>query len=163
MTQAKSVHSTPRRTAPKNSPSYEVDNLPDVYCMKLDGDCLEPLIPHGASVVLKKSERIAAGDIVCVWFHPRIIKPGMPSAWLKRLQSNIPPWVKFPYADHPDSNVQAALLLEQITPPQSYRIKCSDVIGLHKAIGFAPACEIGGSVRSDTIMPIGDDVVPVLT
>ena len=42
--------------------------------MKLDGNCLEPLIPDGASVLLKKSEPVRAGDIVCIWFHPRILR-----------------------------------------------------------------------------------------
>ena len=86
----------------------------------------------------------------------------MPRAWLKRLQLNVPPWVKFPYADRPESELLAALFVEQINPEQSYRMKCSDVIALHKAVGYAPPCEIGANVAMDAVVPIGEGIVPMM-
>ncbi len=85
MTQADNVHSTPptntSRAAAKrrcNLPAtdlLDVDGLPDVYSIILEGDCLHPLIPDGASVVIKKSASYAVGDVVCIWWQPEFVKP----------------------------------------------------------------------------------------
>jgi hypothetical protein len=76
MTQADSVHSTPRRTGskiqaekPTALPAIDPTTLPDEYCLCLDGDCLEPMIPDRAAIWLKKSETFGTGDIVCIWFR----------------------------------------------------------------------------------------------
>src|SRR5450759_3592556 len=107
-----------RKAAPP--PPVDVAALPDLYCLGLEGDGLEPLIPDGASVAIKKSEPYAVGDIVCIWWKPGFVKPGMHQGWLKRIRLNAPPWVKFPYKDHPESDVQAIIVLEQINPPITY-------------------------------------------
>jgi hypothetical protein len=91
------------RSAPAARPSIDPETLPDLYCMGLDGDCLEPLIPDRAAVMIKKSEPFGVGDVVCIWFRPEIIAPGGPQSWLKRVTMNLPPWVKFPYKEHPGS------------------------------------------------------------
>jgi hypothetical protein len=161
MAKAKSVHSTPRRTAPKIEPqkpaphqAINPDIYPDVYCLSLDGDCLEPLIPNGAAVVLKKSEKIAVGDFITVWFRPGIIKEGH-SALLKRLTLNVPHWVKFPYRDHPQSDVKAIVMFEQLNPRQTYTVFCDQIHAIHKAIGYVPAgAPIGGSIKAADILPM---------
>ena len=40
-----------------------------------------------------------------------------------------PPWVKFPYRDHPDSEIRALLIAEQFNPRGSFRIPCEDLRG----------------------------------
>ena len=128
---------TKRRRNPPVRPSVDVDALPDIYANLLLGNCLEPLIPDGASVVIKKSAPYTVGDVVCIWWRPEFVKPGMHPAWLKPIRLNAPHWVKFPYKDHPKSDVQAIIVLEQINPPMTY-------------------------VRSDKLLPIGDGIVPQL-
>jgi hypothetical protein len=89
MPKANRVHSTPRRTAPLRKtaatlrsarpqalPTIDPEPLPDIYCMGLDGDCLAPLIPDRAAVMIKKSEPFGVGDVVCIWFRPEIIQAG---------------------------------------------------------------------------------------
>lgn len=58
---------------------------------------------------------------------------------MKRLVTNIPDWMKaFPFAEHPDSEISPLLIAEQFNPPRSYRVRCSDLLGVHKALGFIP-------------------------
>src|SRR4051794_34144140 len=93
-----------RSAAVPARPIIDPATFPDLYCVALDGDCLEPLIPHGAAVVLKKSAKIEVGDVVCIWWRPELLGPDAHPAWLKRVTMNVPPWVKqFPYNDHPQS------------------------------------------------------------
>jgi hypothetical protein len=147
--------SSQARTSPQRVPGYS-DKLPDVYCVKLDGDCLSPLIPDGAAVFLKKSEKVASGDIVAIWFRPESIAPGGHPAGLKRLTLNIPFFVTFPHKDHPNSDVIPILAFEQLNPPQSYTMRCSDVVAVHKAIGYvADAGKIGGTISIGDMLPIG--------
>jgi hypothetical protein len=70
MTQADSVHSTPLRTGskiqaekPTALPAIDPTTLPDEYCLCLDGDCLEPMIPDRAAIWLKKSETFGTGGL----------------------------------------------------------------------------------------------------
>ena len=178
MPKAAKASSTPRRTAPqsKRTPlplskakipvtrEHDVGALPDVYCMALDGDCLAPLVPDRSAVVIKGSESFASGDVVCIWFRPEAVPEGSHQAWLKRLRMNVPPWVKsFPYNDHPESEVQAVVVVEQLNPMRTYAVKCSDILAIHKAVGHVPAGgTIGGTISSANVIPIGDGIVPQL-
>jgi hypothetical protein len=73
------------------------------------------------------------------------------------------PWVKkYPYKDHPESEVHAIIVLEQLNPPQCYSVPRNRIYAIHKAVAYGPAAEMGGFVRSDQLMPIGAGIVPVL-
>jgi hypothetical protein len=163
MAKADRVHSTPRRTAskiqpqkPASLPAMDPDTLPDLYCAKLEGDCLEPFLPDGASVALQKTATYTVGDIVCIWWQSEFIKPGMRPGWLKRIRLNAPPWVKkYPYSDHPGSDVGALIVLEQLNPPRTYSVPCSHIRAIHKAIGYIPAGgKIGSKINPTAILPI---------
>ena len=166
MTRAKSEHSTAslRKTSPvlRSPPQPAIppigpDAYPNVYCLKLDGDCLEPLIPDGAVVQLKKSEKFGVGDVVCIWFRPEVLAPGSCQGWIKRVTLNVPPWVKFPYREHPEAEVSALVMVEQLNPPINYSLKCKHILAIHKAVGFVPCdVDIGSSISSGDLLPIGD-------
>jgi hypothetical protein len=115
------------------------------------------LIPDRAAVMIKKSEPYGVGDVICIWFRPELVAPGGPTSWLKRITMNAPPWVKkFPYKDHPGSNVSALMMVEQLNPPRAYQIKCTDILAMHKAVGYSPAgCKIGETLGSGDMLPIG--------
>ena len=145
---------------PPAIPSIDPTTLPDEYCLCLDGDCLEPIIPDRAAIWLNKSEAFGAGDIVCIWFRAEFSPPGRHQAWLKRIRFNVPPWVKkFPYNDHPESDVKAILVGEQSNPPRTYAVPCNQILTIHKAVGYSAAsAKIGGTVSSATMLPIGKAV-----
>ena len=132
--------------------------------MCLDGDCLEPMIPNGAAVMLRKSESYGVGDVVAIWLKPEAVRPGAHPVVLKRVTMKAPQWVKrFPYADHPESELVAIMTVEQLSPPASYTIICSNILAIHKAVGHVPAGgTIGGTISSANVIAIGDGVVPQL-
>jgi hypothetical protein len=148
----------PQKPAPL--PAIDPTTLPNEYCLCLDGDCLEPMIPDRAAVWLKKSEPVGAGDIVCIWFRAEFSPPGRHQAWLKRVRLSLPPWVKkFPYNDHPESDVKAVLIVEQMNPPRCYTVPCDQILAIDKAVGYSPvAVKIGGTVSSADMLPIGKAV-----
>jgi hypothetical protein len=74
------VHSTPRRIGskiqaekPTALPAIDPTTLPDEYCLCLDGDCLEPMIPDRAAIWLKKSETFGTGGLRSRACNPRLI------------------------------------------------------------------------------------------
>jgi hypothetical protein len=107
-------------------PVVDPEELPELYCLQLDGDCLEPVIPDRAAVMFKKSEPFDVGDVVAIWFRAEAVPAGAPRSWLKRITMNAPPGVKFPYKDHPESCVQALIMVEQLNP-QIGAARCSSI------------------------------------
>jgi hypothetical protein len=143
------------RRNPPAKPPVDVDALPEQYCLGLEGDCLEPLLPDGASVLIQKSAPYAVGDIVCIWWRSEFMKPGMYQGWLKRLAMAAPPWVKkYPHNEHPEFEVQVCIFLKQLNPPRTYAMPCKHILAIHKAVGYCAGATIGGTVRSDRIKPI---------
>jgi hypothetical protein len=135
---ARGVAPARRRRSPPVVLPAGVDDFPDVYVLSLEGDCLQPAIRDGASVVIQKSTAYAAGDIVCIWFRPEF---GETVPWLKRLRMAIPPWVTFPYQDATGGDCRAVAVFEQLNPVRQYVVPCSQIHAIHKVIGVAPPAE----------------------
>jgi hypothetical protein len=158
------VHSTPRRTASKIQPAkprppvlhpfIDPETLDDVYCLAADGICLEPLIPHGAGVVFKKSEKFTVNDIVVIWFRHGIELPDGHRCWVKRLTMMIPHFVKFPLRDAPGSELSPLFSVDQFNPPRRFSIPCKDVLAVHKVIGHVPLGKVGDDIDMDKMIPI---------
>jgi hypothetical protein len=151
-----------RRAAPAPTPAPLVDfeAFPDVFALTLNGDCLQPLIYDTSSAVIQKSAPYAVGDIVCVWFKPEFLRPDQPQAWLKRLRMAIPPWVRFPYREHPQSEITAIAMFEQLNPVRRYSVPCSHIAAIHRVIGICPParngeCDMGkmSRIEGTSILP----------
>ena len=130
---------TNRKPAAEKSPApsrVDPSALPDQYALTVVGSCMAPAIPHGARATFSKTEKYGQGDIVVIWFRPEFVKDGDAPCALKRLTLALPPWVKgFPYTDHPQSDVAAAIAFEQDSPRRTYSMKCRDVAAIHKFTG----------------------------
>ena len=116
----------------------DLAHLPDLYAMPVIGDCLAPEIPDGALVVVDKTAPYKVGDLVIV-FRRGASLGDQPRAMVKRLLMAPPPWVKaFPFRDHPQSDVHALMMLEQINPRGHFTVRCADVLAIHRCFGVAP-------------------------
>jgi hypothetical protein len=51
----------------------------------------------------------------------------------------VPPHVKFPHKEHPDSNVAALVIAEQDNPPRQYTIRADRILAMHRYLGVAGA------------------------
>jgi len=124
-------------------PFIDPETLENVFCLTVDGACLEPLIPDGSRVVIKRSETFAVNDVVCIWFKRDVIFSGGHRCWVKRLTMKIPHFVKFPFVDAPGSDLSPMVFTEQLNPPQRLAIPCSQVHAVNKVIGYFPAGKVG--------------------
>lgn len=145
------VHLPP--TAKRVEPCIDPATLPDTYAMVLEGTCMLPAIPDLAVVGISKVERPRPGDYVILWRRPELVPPGQHQGILKRLVLNIPPYVKFPWREHPDSDVHAIALVEMLNPHRQFTYKCADLLAVHKAIGLLPESRAGATHAEGDLQP----------
>lgn len=141
MAKAKAKSTAPDLT--KHGPSRSVikianpETLPDQYIVYCSGDCMAPAIPDGAPVLVKH-ETPKAGDLAVLFFKPEHVPAGEHQAILKRMVLDVPPYVKFPFKEHPDSNVHALVVVEMDNPPKQFAYKAERLLGIHKCLGRLP-------------------------
>jgi hypothetical protein len=88
---------------------------------------MEPAIPDGTPLLADTAAKLKAGDLAVLHFRPELVKAGELQGSLKRLVLPPPPFVKFPFRDHPDSNVRAVIIVEMLNPPRDA------LLGVHRA------------------------------
>jgi len=114
-------------------PTSILPDIPEIYAMKTDGDCMVPEILDGQKIIVSKSEEIRRGDTVCLWLK----NPSQPqgySALVKKVAMLPPPHVTFPYTEHPESEIVALVFVEQINPLRTYQFRCDQILAMHKVI-----------------------------
>lgn len=112
--------------------------LPEIYAMICAGDCMSPEIKDGEAVGFLRDAPIERGDLAAFFFKPELVPPGQLQVAIKRVLIAPPPWVEFPYREHPDSEVRAVVIAEQINPYKQYSIPCTHLLGIHKCLGVMP-------------------------
>jgi hypothetical protein len=123
--------------ARKRPSAPDLARLPSEYAVVVSGDCMLPVFANNATLAVSKIDPPRAGDFVVLYFKPDRIPSGGRSAQIKRLAADVPFFVKsFPHADHPKSEVVAAIIYEMLNPPRRMTVAASDLLGLHKVIGF---------------------------
>ena len=130
-----------KKARPKAPGQNNITNpaeLPPVYAMICLGDCMMPEIRDGECLDFDRDAPVERGDLAVFFLRPELVQPGALQARVKRLALVPPPWVTFPYNEHPDSEIAMLVIAEQLNPPRQYRIKCSDLLGIHLCIGSIP-------------------------
>ena len=113
--------------------------LPGRYIVRIEGACLEPELPDGAAVLIEKNGRIASGDFAVLFFKPEHVPTGKHQAILKRVVMAPPHYVKFPFREHPQSDVHALVIVEMTNPHRQFAYKCEHLLGIHKCVGPVPS------------------------
>ncbi len=113
--------------------------LPNRYGLVCVGDCLDPLVPNGETILVDKTEPYAPGDLVVVFRKRECTPGGKFQGLVKRLVMAPPSWVKFPCRDHPQSELAALVVVETLNPPAQFAYRCADLLGIHKCLGVMPA------------------------
>ena len=124
--------------APAIEPPLDLNAFPDRYGMVCQGACLEPDVPDKSILAFSKSEPYARGDFVVLYWRPEFVKPGRLQGVIKRLVTPPPPWVKFPWREHPESDVKALVLVEMLNPRQQLVVPCAELLAIHKCLGLVP-------------------------
>ena len=128
-------------------PPTDIDpaDLPDLYAMIIDGNCLEPMVAHGSWCAFDKRAAPERGGLVVLWKRPELVRPGESQAMVKRLVTVPPPWVTFPHRKHPNSTVDALVIVEQLNPAQQFAVRCETLVAIHKLVDVRPL-DADGSV-----------------
>jgi hypothetical protein len=138
--QAAQRSATPRnqKSKPIADPAFlDPADLPDQYARRVAGDCMAPAIKHGDAVIVDKRLPFKAGDLVVIYMRPELVAPGEIGIYLKRLALGVPPYVKLPHKEHPDSNVAALIIAEQDNPRRQYAIRADRILAMHRCLGLA--------------------------
>jgi len=122
-----------RNTLFRPKPASILPELPEIYAMRTEGDCMVPEILDGQKIIVSKTEEVKRGDTVCLWLKSQSRPEGY-SALVKKVAMLPPPHVTFPYAEHPESEVVALVFVEQINPPRAYQFRCDQILAMHKVI-----------------------------
>jgi hypothetical protein len=117
---------------------FDPTKFAGVYGARCVGDCLMPVIADGSTVVFTADEPARRGDFVVVYRRPEFTPAGSMPAIMKRLVFDIPGPVKFPWTEHPDSEIAFLLTLEYLNPRRRIYVPCAHILAVHKAIGLAP-------------------------
>ena len=113
--------------------------LPGRYIVRIEGACLEPELPDGTAVLIEKNGKIASGDFAVLFFKTEHVPAGKRRAILKRVVMAPPSYVKFPFGEHPQSDVHALVIVEMTNPHRQFAYKCEHLLGIHKCVGPVPS------------------------
>lgn len=122
-------------SAPKPIIPFPDATFPELYAMKLSGDCLAPELMDGDEVKFSSIEPPAVGDFCIFIMRPELVQPGGMQCITKRMVMAPPPYVKLPYRENPKSEVHALVVAEQLNPRRQYFIPCEKLLAIHKFVG----------------------------
>jgi hypothetical protein len=128
--------------------------MPDFYILTCEGECMAPEIPNGAPVLVDKHGKFGPGDLVVLFFRPEHVPAGMHQAILKRLAMALPPWVRrFPFREHPESEVHALVVVECTNPLRRFAYKAEHLLGIHRCHGTLPNDAVHDPKRKSWTIP----------
>src|SRR5687767_13562563 len=104
------------------------------YRMILKGDCMHLTFKDGEKVVFDREGTVENGCFANFYYRPELVKPGMLGVALKKLIFAPPPWVTFPWKEHPDSTVHAIMIVEQFNPRQQWSVGCDTLLAVHRCL-----------------------------
>lgn len=107
------------------------DPGPGCFVVVLDGDCLEPLVFHGAQALVAPAMPIRAGDLVLLW--PK--QTGQQPKVKRVVTCPTTGWETW----HPDSEVEPVIIVEQLKPPRQFAIRTTLLSAIQRvALTFSP-------------------------
>lgn len=116
---------------PRALPFIHPDDMPDLYALIGTGTCMEPVVVDRALMAFDKTKAPRPGDIVSLIFTRQYAaKVGVPGM-VKRLALGLPP------SGVRQAGLAWAIIAEQINPPRQYSFRSTDVLAVHKCVGFA--------------------------
>ncbi len=133
--------------------NIDPSGLPDVYGMRVSGNCMLPEIVDEDLLCFDRREPVNAGDLVIIYFRPELIAPGDFQAKVKRLVTAVPHYVTFPWSDNPASDVDALIIAETLNPRQHFAYACSAILAVHKCMGHLPEDRVTEKIPAPKLRP----------
>jgi hypothetical protein len=111
----------------EDSGGADTSDAPTVarYAIRLEGACMEPLLPDGCRIAVDGLSAVKPGDIVLIHRDPRFVPPGEYKLLAKRL-----------VADHrSQSGPREGLLVEMLNPPKQIFVPAAHIVAVHRVEG----------------------------
>ena len=116
-------------------------SLTDFYLVVAEGHGMEPLVSHGAMLLVDARRAfVRKGDLVLVFRRPEVVPRGDYPVLLKRLLQDTAPWVTFPYVFHPEGEIHDYLWVETLNPQRASVYLCENLLTVHKVLWIGPRC-----------------------
>lgn len=117
-------------------PAMYPDQMPDIYEMVVDGECMQPFFHHGQQVLLSKASEWEVGDPVLIFLKPESLAPGQSQVTFKQLLTSPGPGFWQTGRDtFKASNIKPLIMARQLNPIAVYTFRAEDILGIHKCLG----------------------------
>lgn len=101
-------------------------DMPDRYCMRAEGNCLEPVFFDDDPLMMDTTVRPSPGNFVAIWRRRDLVKPGEHQILVKRL-------LRFDVVN----GVESAIV-EMLNPQVSLVFPLSGIEAIHLCRGLVP-------------------------
>jgi hypothetical protein len=119
------------------------------YGMILTGTGLDPVFKDGETVVFDREAPLENGCFANFFYRPELVPPGQLGVGLKLLLVAPPPFVTFPWNDHPESTVLPVMIVQQLNPPEQWSIRCDMLLAVRRCIGLKDSPEVDAYIMRE--------------
>jgi hypothetical protein len=128
------------------------NEVPEVYAVWVAGDCMAPLIPRGCAVICDQLSPLRGGDFVVVYKRRDLLKPGEMPGVVKRLVTDPPSKLTFPYTHNPYSEFEPCISLQTLNPERSFFMAASAIEAIHRCLGPAEIDSEGSAILPEGLI-----------
>jgi hypothetical protein len=112
--------------APKRNTILHPSDMPERYCMRADGNCMEPVFFEGDPLMMDTTVLPARGDFVAIWRRRDLVKPGEYQILIKRL-------LRYDVVNGAESAI-----VEMLNPQVSLVFPLNGIEAIHLCRGVVP-------------------------
>ena len=114
----------------------DLASIPALYALQVASDDPTLDLRTGDQAVFSRDDEVKAGDTVCVILRPEHVQPGTLQCAVRRLVTNLPPYVTLPLNEHPDSDVRVVLMMTHcgVKEGRADVIACDRLLAVHKLL-----------------------------
>jgi len=129
-------------------PPVDPDAFPDLYALRVDGACMEPMYQHDQALMFSKTEPYAEGDAILIFLRPECVPQGQAQIIVKILYfATVALPVNLDYYGprgkyDPTKNttgLKPALALQMLNPRRVFSVPLASILAIHKCVGPVPA------------------------
>jgi hypothetical protein len=100
--------------------------MPERYCMRIEGNCLEPIFFDEDPMLIDSKADVSNGDFVAIWRRRDLVKPGEHQIIIKRL-------IRFDVV-----NGKWSAIVEMLNPQVWFAIPYRSIEAIHRCVGLVP-------------------------
>lgn len=126
-----------RQGPPRTLIDFDPRNLPEIYAMQADGNCMEPELADGTMLIFDRAQPPQVGNLVGFFFKRDVVLPGEHQGRVKRLVTPLT-GMTFPCdLQHGGTLIGECIVFSMNNPASLLAIPCCNLLAVHKCLGPA--------------------------